>query len=289
VFLAGVIQQNGGRLLKDLRATLGPNVRMLAPDGFLDAATRAAGVSAEGLTVSVAGTPISALPARGKAFVSQFERAVGVSPETFTVNAAQAAQVLLDAIARSDGTRRSVTAELFKTRVRNGILGDFAITPTGDTNASAVTIYRIQDGKQRLLRVLTPPASLVARARRRGGAIGAAPRLVPGAGATRSVRSGLTAGAAHCPAPMRDEEQPTEAHQDEREHRPRADPGVAPVEGSVGDPYDPHRRGRADYPAIGGIARPGSADRPAISWPAERPRGPARPGSAGPSTPAPMA
>jgi branched-chain amino acid transport system substrate-binding protein len=163
LFLAGYIHRFGGRLLRDLRATLGPNVRMFAPDGFLDAAPRVAGASAERLTVSVAGIPVAALPERGKAFASQFERAVGTSPETFTVYAAQATQVLLDAIARSDGTRRSVTAELFKTRVRNGILGDFAITPTGDTTKSAITIYRIQDGKQRFLRVLTPPASLVAR------------------------------------------------------------------------------------------------------------------------------
>jgi hypothetical protein len=56
--------------------------------------------------------------------------------------AAQAAQVLLHAIARSDGTRASVTAELLRARVRGGILGDFRITSTGDIEPSPVAILR---------------------------------------------------------------------------------------------------------------------------------------------------
>jgi ABC-type branched-subunit amino acid transport system substrate-binding protein len=72
------------------------------------------------------------------------------------VYAAQAAQVLIDAIARSDGTRRSVTRELFATKVRDGLLGDFDITPSGDTTAGAVTIYRIHDGRRRLVTVIEP-------------------------------------------------------------------------------------------------------------------------------------
>lgn len=56
--------------------------------------------------------------------------------------AAQAAQVLLDAIARSDGTRASVTKELFATRVRGGILGTFGFDRNGDTTEQKVTILR---------------------------------------------------------------------------------------------------------------------------------------------------
>jgi hypothetical protein len=70
-------------------------------------------------------------------------------------------QLLLDSISRSDGTRASVIKELFASRVRNGILGDFAITATGDTTANAVTIYRIKAGKRRLFKVITPPLKLV--------------------------------------------------------------------------------------------------------------------------------
>jgi hypothetical protein len=45
---------------------------------------------------------------------------------------------------------RSMTESLFRSKVENGILGDFAISATGDTTANAVTIYRITNGQRRL-------------------------------------------------------------------------------------------------------------------------------------------
>jgi hypothetical protein len=41
------------------------------------------------------------------------------------------------------------------------VLGDFSVTPTGDTTANQVTVYRIENGERRLDRVLNPPLSLV--------------------------------------------------------------------------------------------------------------------------------
>ena len=76
---------------------------------------------------------------------------------------ARAAEVLLDAIARSDGTRASVTAELFKTKIVNGILGSFSFDRNGDTTSGAVTIYRIVRGKPTVFKVIRPPAVPVGR------------------------------------------------------------------------------------------------------------------------------
>jgi hypothetical protein len=45
--------------------------------------------------------------------------------------------------------------------VRNGILGSFEIDANGDTTAGGVTMYRIEQGKARVLDVITPPRSLV--------------------------------------------------------------------------------------------------------------------------------
>jgi hypothetical protein len=73
-----------------------------------------------------------------------------------------AADVLLNAIARSNGTRASVTKALFATHVHNGIIASFAFTPAGDTTAGSVTIVRLEHGHQVLLRVITPPATLMA-------------------------------------------------------------------------------------------------------------------------------
>jgi ABC-type branched-subunit amino acid transport system substrate-binding protein len=55
------------------------------------------------------------------------------------VYAAQAAEILLDAIARSDGTRSSVTRELFRTDVEDGILGDIRFDENGDLVEAPVT------------------------------------------------------------------------------------------------------------------------------------------------------
>jgi hypothetical protein len=53
-------------------------------------------------------------------------------PPPYSVYQAQAAQIMLNAIARSDGTRASVVKELFKTKVKNGIMGTFNFDKNGD-------------------------------------------------------------------------------------------------------------------------------------------------------------
>jgi hypothetical protein len=113
------------------------------------------------MLVSEAGVPNSELPAAGRKFVAAFAKAVDETPASYPAYAAQTAEVLLDAIARSNGTRASVTSELFKTKVSNGILGTFAIDRYGDTTAATISIYRIVGGVPRLLRVITPPPALV--------------------------------------------------------------------------------------------------------------------------------
>ncbi|MFL5828781.1 MAG: glutaminyl-peptide cyclotransferase [Solirubrobacteraceae bacterium] len=162
VFLGGYLE-DGNALLKALRATLHSRVRVLAPDGFTARDVGAvAGSSAEGMTISIPGAPIAALPATGRKFLSEFGVSLIGPAQTDTVYAAQATQVMLEAIARSDGTRASVTHELLTAKVSDGIVGNFAITPSGDTTADAITIYQIRNGKFQLLRVIYPPPALVA-------------------------------------------------------------------------------------------------------------------------------
>jgi branched-chain amino acid transport system substrate-binding protein len=162
VFLGGLICENGGKLIKDIRAGA-PGVKIMAPDGFtpISADVQEAGAAnANGMTVSVAGLPNSQLKGAGKAFVKGFSKVAG-TPDPYSVYAAQAAQVLLTAIANSNGTRASVTANLFKTKVKNGILGSFTINKNGDTSSNPVTIYLIKGGKSTNYKVIVPPVSLV--------------------------------------------------------------------------------------------------------------------------------
>jgi DNA-binding SARP family transcriptional activator/ABC-type branched-subunit amino acid transport system substrate-binding protein len=147
VFVGGFLYPNGGALIRDLRDRLGPNVVLVAPDYFFPVPDliEAAGPAARGMYLSVYGVPNGELPAAGKRFLEEFEatRAGEPSPSYSAAYAAQAAEILLDAIARSDGTRLSVTEELRRTTVEDGILGDIRFDEYGDLVEGPVTIFRV--------------------------------------------------------------------------------------------------------------------------------------------------
>jgi branched-chain amino acid transport system substrate-binding protein len=136
VYLGGLVCDNGVKLLKDLRSVLGPNIPMGGPDGWTpESATAAAGSAAQGFLISYAGQPLATLGKTGKAFIAglrSYAKVKGQMPP-YPVYQGQSAQILLGAIARSNGTRKSVTAQLFKTNVKNGIMGTFHFDRNGDT------------------------------------------------------------------------------------------------------------------------------------------------------------
>ena len=90
------------------------------PDGFtpVSATVQQAGTAAEGASVSVAGLPNSALKGAGKAFVSAFTKADHRAPDPYSVYAAQAAEVVVAAIAQSNGTRADIAKQLFKLNLK---------------------------------------------------------------------------------------------------------------------------------------------------------------------------
>ncbi len=164
VFLGGLICENGGKLIKDLKSVLGSKVTLLAPDGFtpISAVVSGAGNVSEGMYISVAGEPNEKLGPTGQKFVKDFGATQsGGNVDPYSSYAAQSADVLLAAIAKSDGTRADVAAKLLDTKVTDGILGSFQINSNGDTNANPVTIYQIKGGKQTTYKTITPPTDLV--------------------------------------------------------------------------------------------------------------------------------
>jgi DNA-binding SARP family transcriptional activator/ABC-type branched-subunit amino acid transport system substrate-binding protein/streptogramin lyase len=156
VFIGGFLYPNGGALVRDLRARVGPDVALVAPDYFGPVADLidAAGPAARGMYLSVYGVPNGELPPPGKRFLEEFEatRAGEPSPSYSAAYAAQAAEILLDAIARSDGTRSSVVQELRRTAVEDGILGDIRFDENGDLVEGPFTIFRVV-GKGRASRL----------------------------------------------------------------------------------------------------------------------------------------
>jgi branched-chain amino acid transport system substrate-binding protein len=141
------------RLLTELRTRLGRGVQFMAPEVFDPATAVLAGAAAERMTISQ--------PGPSNDHVAAFSKKFGGEPTRYAVDAAQAIDVLLDAIAHSDGSRGSVTSNLFATRVSNGILGSFWITPTGDTTLNAIAINRIIGGKVTPFTTIVVPDALV--------------------------------------------------------------------------------------------------------------------------------
>ena len=160
VFLGGFPCPGCGQLISDLRAAL-PHVTIVGSDAFsdFDGIVKATGMAAEGLYVSIPGLPREKLPPAGRRIDKLFGAPdLGSGGPAY---AAQAAAVLLDAIAASDGTRSSVNAHLRSARVRNGIIGSFSFDRNGDPSFNPTMIFRIHDGKGEFDRVITPPASLI--------------------------------------------------------------------------------------------------------------------------------
>jgi branched-chain amino acid transport system substrate-binding protein len=148
VYLAGLPEVNAKRLVEDLRSRLPRSVRLLAPDSFAaDGIARELGRVGDGLVVTMPGIPPEALPPAGQEFVRDFGRSAVETGVLYAPEAAQVTQVLLDAIARSDGTRASVVEELFRTKVENGILGSFSFDRFGDIVPAPVTLERFERGK----------------------------------------------------------------------------------------------------------------------------------------------
>jgi branched-chain amino acid transport system substrate-binding protein len=148
VYLAGLTQGNAKRLVEDLRAALPPDVELLAPDGFAYSfVAQELGAAGEGMLVTATSIPSDLLPPAGQQFVREFGHDIGEPGFLGAPEAAQATEVLLDAIAASDGTRASVVDELFATKVENGILGSFSFDAYGDIDPAPIGVYRFENGK----------------------------------------------------------------------------------------------------------------------------------------------
>jgi branched-chain amino acid transport system substrate-binding protein len=150
IYFGGIVCNNGVKLLKDIRAAVGKKVQFAGPDGWTPySATAAAGSAAQGMLVTYAGLPLEKLPAKGQAFIKAFSKFLhlpaGELPPPYSVYQAQAAQIILTAIAKSNGTRADVNAKLFASHVTNGIMGTFHFDKNGDiTPTKAISMDRIK-------------------------------------------------------------------------------------------------------------------------------------------------
>jgi branched-chain amino acid transport system substrate-binding protein len=188
LFLGGLIDENGGQLIRDKVAVLGPNtataaegVVLIAPDGFTTQATvepdEGGADEADGMFLTVAGVPLEQLGPAGQEFAAAFGEAYadvlgGNPPDPYSAYGAQAGQVVLDAIAAGGVDRAAILAALFATNVTDGVLGSFSFNENGDPAGAegavvAISVYRAtaETALAEVAEVISPSAELVDAAR----------------------------------------------------------------------------------------------------------------------------
>jgi branched-chain amino acid transport system substrate-binding protein len=147
VVIAGLNDGRTADFIRAARAAMARRLVVIAPDAFVPASDllHDIGPAAAGMYVSgaVVTDPANQLPPAGRTFVRQLSPTQqGRTVNIFAPYAAQAAEVLLAAIARSDGTRASVTRELLRVSIANGILGPVSFDKNGDIAQNLIPIFR---------------------------------------------------------------------------------------------------------------------------------------------------
>src|SRR5262249_52384166 len=170
VFLGGLECENGGKLIKDLRAGLGTSVVIEAPDGFssFKATIAHAGSAAGGMYISIPGEPYQNLAPAGKKFAADFGKSIGLGAakvNPYSNYGATAMLVMLKAISQSGGNRAGVSKGVYNHSFNNTPIGNFALNANGDTNAGVISFYHVKGNNAPFLKMISPPASLVALAK----------------------------------------------------------------------------------------------------------------------------
>ena len=162
VFLGGIYDNNGGQVIKDKVAVLGDNtkVKLIAPDGFTGYPNRlTSSLQAQGMYMTFAGLSTTQLVTGGGAaatLINAYKAKYGQLPATnYALYGVAAVQVILAAIAKSDGTRKSVTDAVFSgdgidIPADQSVLGkEIKIDPkTGDTNNKDISVLFMKNNQE---------------------------------------------------------------------------------------------------------------------------------------------
>ena len=153
VYIGGIYDNNGGQLVKDKVSVLGDNtkVKMLGPDGFTGYPDLDKQPESQGMYMTFAGLSTTQLVQGGGAaakLIDAYKAKYHALPASnYALYAVAAVQVILAAIAKSDGTRKSVTDQVFSGAgidipAAESMLGkEIKIDPaTGDTNNKDISV-----------------------------------------------------------------------------------------------------------------------------------------------------
>jgi ABC-type branched-subunit amino acid transport system substrate-binding protein len=143
--VGGFAPSGAGDMVRALRKRMGQRVTIFGDFDFVFVpdVLKELGPAAHGMYIATIDLPRANLPlgAAGR----QFADSMGdpAKENLGVLEAGQATELLLQAIARSDGSRASVLKELRASKVRNGILGSFGFDANGDITTAPISVVRI--------------------------------------------------------------------------------------------------------------------------------------------------
>ena len=163
VYVGGIFDLNGGQLVKDKVKYLGSNtaVKFMMPDGFTGYPDFLALPEAQGAYLSFTGLSIDQFPKGGAAekFQADYLAEYGEAPtSSFSVYGAAAAQVMLKAIAASDGTRKGVFEAMkgIVVPAEESVVGtELRFDENGDIVSRDITILNVTDSKETFVKKIT--------------------------------------------------------------------------------------------------------------------------------------
>ena len=146
IFLAGFPLESGA-LIRALRARLGKRPALIGANGYLPISDLlgSAGKAALGMyvsdSISLSGAPDPAAERVLRALKN--DEPTQALAGAYLPEAAQLTALILDAVAKSNGTRKSILDALARGHVSNGILGSFRFDANGDKTPATFTILRV--------------------------------------------------------------------------------------------------------------------------------------------------
>ncbi len=150
IYLGGVSDFGGAELIRDKVTEVGDNetVKLVVSDGFLrnELFEDAGAANVEGVYATSPAVMLNGLTGPGREFAAAYTEKYGEPPAMYAPYAAAAAQVLVDAIGRSDGTRADIAAKVLETKFDEGILGPTSFDRNGDRVDAPVPLFQARDG-----------------------------------------------------------------------------------------------------------------------------------------------
>ena len=149
VFMAGTLESGAALALRSVRARIPARVPVYSNEGLTPTPqlVRRAGRAARDVRLVVLGLLPETLSGDAARLARRVEASLpGLATEPPALYAAAAAQVVFDALGRSDGSRSAVLNEIFATRIARSPIGPIAFTREGDIRAPAVTVLRVTPG-----------------------------------------------------------------------------------------------------------------------------------------------